>query len=148
MTFGRLAIDRDGRFVYDGTAVTHPGIVDLLFAHLRPARQGLFEVEIGPVRVSVAIEDTPYVVIRVGDGEPVDLTLQDGSREPLDPTTLVVGSQGALYCRVRGGVAEARFARGPHHALGSRLTETPDGGFALVLAGREFRVGDRLARGG
>jgi len=72
------------------------------------------------------------------------LLLSDGSREPLDPTTLALGRDGVLRCAVKGGHA-ARFGRGAQVTLGLALEESPPGSgcFSLTIGGIRHPIADR-----
>jgi uncharacterized protein len=116
-TLPRLRIGRDGTW-YDGDEeVTHPGIVANLWSNLRVDEQG-HHLEVGPIRVPVEVEDVPFVVQRATlTGEALEMTLIDGSREPLDPAGLWFGPGEVPYCRVKGGRFEARFDRAATYQL-------------------------------
>ncbi len=100
------------------------------------APDGAARLELGEDRASVRIEDTPWVVTQV-DGDPgagFTVVLNDGSREPLDPTTLSTSPEHVLYCRVKSG-HPARFLRPAYYALVRFAEAGPGGAFVLPLAG-------------
>ena len=87
---GQITFGRDGRWYCDGEPITNRAICDLYSRTLIVAPDGTARLELGEDRASVRIEDTPWVVTQV-DGDPgtgFAVVLNDGSREPLDPTTL------------------------------------------------------------
>jgi hypothetical protein len=107
----RLRIDRDGGWFHEDEEVTHEGILASLRAALQVDATGHF-IQIGPVRVPVEIEDAPFSVVRLEpEGDGFTLTLNDLSREPLDPTSLRLGGGDVPYCRIKDGKFEARFSR-------------------------------------
>jgi hypothetical protein len=116
-TLPRLRIGRDGTW-YDGDEeVTHPGIVANLWSNLRVDHRG-HHLEVGPIRVPVEVEDVPFVVQRaVLRGDALEITLIDGTREPLDPAGLRFGASEVPYCRVKDGRFEARFDRAATYQL-------------------------------
>lgn len=77
----------------------------------------------------------------------VTLVLSDGREEPLVPTTLREGPDGALYCDVRGGTMPARFDAHAAVQLSDTLVDTPDGAAVAIGASRFVppRVDDPLA---
>jgi uncharacterized protein len=140
-----LAIDAEGRFLHLGEPITHARTLEVLWRSLRRLPDGAYEVAIGRERARVEVRDAPYAVRGVtsvgGEGPPV-LHLSDGSTEPLDPATLLVGADGVLRCTVKGG-HRARFTRAGHVALGLALEEDPpgSGSYALVVNGRRWPIG-------
>ena len=66
--------------------------------------------------------------------------LNDGTREPLDPTTLRVGAEHVLYCRVKGGAHEARFLRPAYYELMRHAEAGPAGGHRCRVGGRRVRL--------
>ena len=83
--------------------MTHPGILANLRENLKVDADGHYLVA-GPARVPVELEDAPFVVLRVAaEGDRLVATLNDLSREPLDPETLSFDGAGVPHCRVKGG---------------------------------------------
>lgn len=131
----RLSIDREGAWFHEDQEVSHEGI-------LRTLRQGLDVDEaghflmVGPVRVPVEVEDAPFVVVRLeAEGEGFVLTLNDLTREPLDPGTLSLGAGEVPYCRVKGGRFRARFSRAAAWQLLQQVDAQPGGGPPSLRAG-------------
>jgi uncharacterized protein len=107
----RLRVDREGSWYHEDEEVTHEGILASLRDALQADATGHF-IQIGPVRVPVDVEDAPFSVVRLEpEGDGLTLTLNDLSREPLDPTSLRLGAGDVPYCRIKGGRFEARFSR-------------------------------------
>jgi hypothetical protein len=107
--------------------------------NLRVDAQGHY-LQIGPVRVPVEVEDAPFVVIRAEpDGDGLALTLNDMTRERLDPGTLSVSPPGVPRCRVKGGRFAARFSRAATFQLLAHV-ESGEGGTpaALVVGGARY----------
>jgi hypothetical protein len=137
----RLRIDHDGLWFHDGAEVTHAGILANLRAGLQADEQGHY-LQIGPVRVPVDVEDTPFVVDRVEpDGDKLMATLNDGSREPLALPTLRVDERAIPRCRVKEGRFDARLSRAATYQLLQHV-EPPEGdrSAALAVGGRRYRV--------
>lgn len=115
---GRIVFGRDGRWYCDGEPIANAAICRLYSRALQVDAAGRARLVLGEDRAEVEVEDTPWVVTGV-DGSPktgFTITLNDGSREPLDPATLTVGRDHVLYCRARGG-HRVRFLRPAYYAL-------------------------------
>ncbi|MEK7372147.1 MAG: DUF1285 domain-containing protein, partial [candidate division NC10 bacterium] len=116
-TVPRLRIDREGTWYHEDQEVTHEGIVAGLQEGLRVDAGGHY-LQVGPARVPVAVEDAPFVVVRVEpEAGGVVATLGDLSREPLDVETLRLGEGAVPYCRVKGGRFAARLSRAATYQL-------------------------------
>jgi hypothetical protein len=87
-----------------------------------------------------AVEDVPFFIDAVSqpDEQSLLLHLCDGSREPLDPTSVSTGSADAIYAKVKGGQFEARFRQEAQTGLMPWLEPDADGVPVLQLDGRRF----------
>ncbi|HUM14616.1 MAG TPA: hypothetical protein VL086_02910 [Candidatus Nitrosotalea sp.] len=138
-TLPRLRIDRDGAWYHDDAEVTHAGILANLRDNLRVDDQG-HHLQIGPVRVPVQVEDTPFIVERVeAEGDGLVATLNDLSREPLALGSLRVDDHGIPRGRVKSGRFTARLSRAATYQL-LQFVEAGEDGPAVVLGGRRYRV--------
>lgn len=142
-TLPRLRIGRDGSWYDDDQEVTHPGILANLWGNLRVDGQG-HHLQIGPARVPVEVEDAPFVVIRVErHGDALRGVLNDGSAEILDPRTLRLGAAEVPYCRVKGGVFEARLDRAATYQLLQLVTAEEGATPELVLGSARYPLDPR-----
>ena len=138
-TLPRLRIDRDGAWYHDDAEVTHAGILANLRENLRVDEQG-HHLQIGPARVPVEVEDTPFIVERVeAEGDGLTVTLNDLSREPLAIESLRVDERGIPRARVKGGRFAARLSRAATNQM-QQFVQPGAGGPVLVLGGRRYRV--------
>jgi hypothetical protein len=116
----------------------------LLFSRsIRVNPDGSYYLQVAEERAPITVEDTPYVVTTVEDGTDGDdlvVVTNDGERERLDPTTLEVGRDDVLYCRVKGGRFRARFLRSAYYHLSGRFEATDDGRFVIRIGGRRFPI--------
>jgi hypothetical protein len=139
-----LSIDLEGRFLHRGEPITHARTLEVLWRSLTRGTDGRYLVRIGRESAYVTLADTPYVVRGVLDapgGAPPSLLLSDGSREPLDPSTLLVGGDGVLRCTVKAG-HDARFGRAAQVTLGLALEESPPGSgrYFITLGGTRHPI--------
>jgi uncharacterized protein len=143
-----IRVDREGRFIHEGAEVTHEGLRRALFRWLDrlPPPDGRYILRLDERRFAyLDVDDTPLVAraARVDGSGIIWLALSDGAEEPLDPATLTVDAAGVLRAAVRGGRLPARLATSAVAALGEWLTEAPDGGPALRVAGRTVPIPTR-----
>jgi uncharacterized protein len=140
-TLPRLRIDRDGAWFHDDEQITHEGILANLRDGLRADAQGHF-IQVGPARIPVEVEDTPFIVERVEVEETgLAATLNDMSREPVALDTLRVDERGIPRCRVKDGRFAARLSRAATYQLLQHVAGGEAGaGATLVLGGQRYRV--------
>src|SRR5687767_4482592 len=109
-----IRLDRDGVFWHDGQRVEHPGLARAFASWLDiDPDSGRYILRNSIHWVYITVEDAPFQV-RALDGD--DLLLSDGTREPLDRSTLEYRGD-IPYCRVKNGRFPARFSRGAAFAL-------------------------------
>lgn len=131
-----LALDAAGRLWHEGQEVAHPRLRQALLRWLDVRADG---------RDIVRLDDVRYAYIDVADahlrvtaarwcGDDLELSLDDGATERLDPATLGVGDDDGLRCRVRGGRLRARFTSAAQQVALERVEEV-DGTLALRVAG-------------
>ena len=140
-----IRFGRDGEWYSDGERITNLRIADLFSRCVRREPDGCYILQMGDERAPLEVEDTPFVVRRVeGDAERgFSVTLNDGSTEPLDPTTLRSAADHAFYCRVKQGECEARLLRPAYYALARFVDVDSDGRFRLRVGGRDYPVDAR-----
>jgi uncharacterized protein len=142
---GKISFRRDGNWYSDQERIDNPRIALLFSKSIRRNPDGSYYLQVAEERAPIAVEDTPYVVKTVedNDGEFV-LVTNDDEREPLDPSTLEVGGDNVLYCRVKEGQFRARFLRPAYYHLSNHFLE--DGGtFSIAVRGRRFPIRMREA---
>lgn len=98
--------------------MTHPRLHAAFLRGVHWAEEeGVFVVQLGHFRGQIEVEDTPFWAIAY-DPETGEVELTDRTREPLDPVSLTLDSDGVLRCRVKAGRFPARFTRsGQAHVL-------------------------------
>jgi hypothetical protein len=133
---GVFRIDREGAWRHEEVEVTHPGVLQNLYANLRVDSTGHY-LQAGPFRVPVQVDDAPFVVVRVETGDPraIDIHLSDGSRETLDPATLSLDQRGIPRCRVKGGQFGARLSVAAWLQLAGKVETDPGSGAPVLVLG-------------
>jgi hypothetical protein len=124
MNEASIRIDKEGRWFFRGEEITHRKTYLLYNRNLTRDESGRIILRIGKEVCPVEADDVPFVVISLvlstseqGGLASIGLILNDESREPLFPETLRIGNDHIPYCRVRGGIFEARFSRGAYQLL-------------------------------
>ena len=126
--------DDQGRWYADGELLEHPKLVRAFDRWLERAEDGRYCLKNDINWAYVAIEGPPLFVRTVtlpSSGLPL-LTLSDDRTEPLAPSSLRQGPDGALYCDARGGSFAARFDRHAMQQLESLLREDDQGVYLLL----------------
>src|ERR1700757_767951 len=96
-----IRFGRDGEWYSDGERIDNRRIAQLFSRCVRKNTSGGFQLQMGDERAPLEVEDTPFVVRQV-EGDPergFKLSLNDGSEEALDPSTLRLGADNAFVCR-------------------------------------------------
>jgi uncharacterized protein len=135
-----IVLDREGRFLHDGTLIEHPGIVAAFRKWIARGEGGRFILRASEREWCFLTVEGPasWVEDVAWRGDGATLGLWDGTREPLDPSSLRIDAEGVLTCIVRG--LPARFSRHAQLALGERLGADADGAFVLDLGGTRHRI--------
>jgi hypothetical protein len=146
-----IVIDREGDWYYRGSRMERADIVSHLCQHVqRDESRGLYIIQMGQQRCYLEVEDTPLVVTAVfqikeskgKDQEELFLSLKHlEARELLDPTTLWVGAENVLYCRVTKEKIPARFLRPAYYQLAEFIHEDREQDrFYLLLRGERYYI--------
>ncbi len=142
----KISFGKDGWW-YANDEVIQNRRINLLFSqHLQRTPEGQYEIAIGWDKVTVIIDDAPFVVTQVsGDAaRGLLLRLNDESEEQLDPTTLSISSDNVLYCRVKGGGHQARFLRPAYYQITEYVHENVDSEeFLLRLGDATYPISPR-----
>lgn len=138
---GKISFRRDGNWYNDDDRIENPRIALLFSQSIRRNPDGGYYLQVAEERAPIAVEDTPYVVKDVEDrGDGLIVVTNDETREPLDPSTLEVGRDNVLYCRIKRGEFPARFLRSAYYHL-SRHFLTEDGeNFSIVVGDRRYPI--------
>jgi hypothetical protein len=146
MNLSPLRIDKEGRWFYGDEEITHRKTYLLYCRHLTRDESGRIILRIGQEQCPVEVEDVPFVVKTLdfilsdkGKLKSIWLTLNDETREQLNPGTLHIGLVNVPYCQVRGGVFEARFSRSAYQLLLPYIQHDEEAKrFFISIAGKEY----------
>jgi hypothetical protein len=127
---GNIKIDKNGVWYYRGTEMSRKDIVNLFYRHLKKDETGRYLIEIGKDRCYPDVDDTPFVIKSVyrsfseEKGEDaIYLLMPDDTLEKLDPSTLRIGDDNILYCKVFVSNFEARFSRASYYQLAEYIEQ-------------------------
>ena len=137
-----IVLDASGELWHDGDRMEHGPLANALhrWISVHP-EDGRYILTNGYDWCYLEVEDVPYFVLGVTDGDPPELELSDGTSEALDPDAVAVDERGALYTRIKGGRFWARFGRHAESDLGAFIAaEEPP---RLVISGRAHPIGRR-----
>lgn len=139
-----IVLDREGRFWHDGERVDRPALEQALRSWIaRHPDDGRLILTNGYDWCYFRAEGAPFVVdaLRVEPDGAVTLRLFDGTEEALDPTTLSLGDDGAVYASVKQGRFEARFSRHAQTQLEPVLTSADPP--TVLVQGRAVTIPSR-----
>jgi len=143
-----ILINARGEWSYEGNRIVHPEVLNLFKRSLTyDGERGEFFIDYKGKRAPVKVAKTPYFIRDVGlekssAGELVKVVLEvdDGSRETLDPETLVLDGEGVLQVKIKAGRFAARCLAVAHFRIAELLEEDDSGNFFIVINGIRFRV--------
>jgi hypothetical protein len=139
---GKISFRRDGNWYTDEERIDNPRIALLFSRSIRQNPNGTWYLQVAEERAPITVEDTPYVVktvIEDGSGGFIIAT-NDDEHEPLDPTTLEVGRDNVLYCRVKRGKFRARFLRTAYYHLSSSFFADEGETYSIVVHDRRYPI--------
>jgi hypothetical protein len=125
-----LRLDKEGQFFHQGEPILHGRTNVALHRGIHRAPNGRWATRIGKDWSYLDVEDAAFWVRRI-DGTRAQLT--SGEWVELEPGSMTIGPDDALYARVNG--ERARLTRPAQLALAGALHEE-NGVFTLDLAGQ------------
>lgn len=146
---GLLTLKADGRWFFQGEWIEHAGVCQFLQRQMRRTAEGTYWVINGPQRVTVEIEDAPFVVREVYEQDGALWgRISDGSRESLRLESLQAAQDTALYLDVKFGEAgahegeghRARFSREATAQISTWLGEDPAGRLGISYQEQFFPI--------
>jgi hypothetical protein len=114
-------------------------ILCVFFEHLQIDECGKYLIELNEERCYLDVEDTVFVVGAVyktklpDDGRyQIDVLLTDDSCEKLEMSSLYIGKENVLYCRVKEGKFAARFSRNSYYQLAEFIEQSENGSHFFI----------------
>ncbi len=137
-----LRLDRAGTFWHENTTVSHPRLRQALLRWLDVRDDGRDIVRLDDKRYAyVDVEDAHLRALSARwDGDRCLILWDDDQEEELDYASLRQAEDNAFYTKARNGRLRGRIAGAAHHAVAERIVETPDGGFALAAASKQWPI--------
>ena len=143
-----IFINAQGEWWYEGNRIVHPEVLNLFKSSLTfDAERDEFFIDYKGKQAPVKIAKTPYfirdaVVEKGSSGELVNVVLEvdDGSRENLDPETLVLDEDGVLQVKIKAGRFAARCLAAAHFRIAELLEDDASGNFFIVINGAKSAV--------
>ena len=142
-------VDKEGVWFHNGVPITHRGFLRMFYQSLRLDGYGGYVIKFQDQVCRLDVEDTPFVVLRTdffpacreGEQDRVILHLIDETQEPLDPSTLSVGDDHVLYCRIRKGAFRARFSRPSYYQLARHIQQDSESGrYFIPVNGKRYFI--------
>lgn len=137
-----IKLDSEGNWFHNGVMFTNERIIDFFNKSISKTKDGQYVIHYGNFVYPIVVEDVPFFITGVrfegfGEFESVYITIRSRGEELLDPETLYVGNQNALYCRVYNGEFPAKFLHSPSFQILERLEESDDV-FYLHICGKKI----------
>jgi hypothetical protein len=133
-----VKIDKNGNWFINNEPVKHEGIALFLTRSVVKENTGYY-LKIKDEKIPIEVEDTPYIVKQVmhRNGK-FFLLLNDGTTELLNPSTLEVGRENILYCKIKED-ARARFSRPAYYQIAEHIRQDSEGYF-IIVEGKKFYI--------
>ena len=148
MENSEIKIDKEGIWYYKGAHMFRKDILCVFFEHLQIDECGKYLIELNEERCYLDVEDTVFVVGAVyktklpdGGRDQIDVLLSDDSCEKLEISSLYIGKDNVLYCRVKEGKFTARFSRNSYYQLAEFIEQSENGNhFFINLNGEKYLI--------
>ena len=139
MESSEIKIDKEGIWYYKGAHMFRKDILCVFFEHLQIDECGKYLIELNEERCYLDVEDTVFVVGAVyktklpDNGRyQIDVLLSDDSCEKLEMSSLYIGKDNVLYCRVKEGKFTARFSRNSYYQLAEFIEQSENGSYFFI----------------
>jgi hypothetical protein len=124
-----IRIDKEGNWYYQDLPIINKKIYLYLNQCIAQDPSGRYILSMDGETCCLEVEDTPFVIQEVrllsdpGQSPSLVLKLNDGTEETLKAATLRVGQDNVLYCKVKGGLYDARLLRNAYYQLAEFLEQ-------------------------
>ena len=133
-----ITIKADGKWYHKGAEIIRKDIIKFFYEHMDLDEQGRYIISWRNETCVVDVEDTAFFVQAVEKVvSSFILYLSDETREKLDLSTLYIGKENVLYCKVKGGKFPARFLRPAYYQIANYIEEDKEGYF-LYSEGKKY----------
>ncbi|MBN1828261.1 MAG: DUF1285 domain-containing protein [Deltaproteobacteria bacterium] len=112
-------IDKEGIWYFHGVEMIRRDIVFHISSNIARDGSGAYFLDLPEGPWYIEVEDAPFAVRSfLGESNPPEILLNDGSRECLNPHSLIFDRENNVpYCLVRQGSFLARFTRAAYYQL-------------------------------
>ena len=127
-------------------------ILCIFFENLHIDTEGRYFIQLKEETCFLEVEDTAIVVISVfkmadpeNDREWLEVLLSDDSREKLDLSSLCVGKDHVMYCRIKNGKFPARFTRKSYYQLAVFIEpDEPEETFCIRMNNDKYIINNKI----
>ncbi|MEJ5300139.1 MAG: hypothetical protein WHS38_04040 [Thermodesulforhabdaceae bacterium] len=148
MEHSGIWVDEEGNWFYYGNPIIREDIIQLFYEHIQTIPGNGYVIEWQGKLNPIDVDDTPFVITRVDWDEDEQriktlwITLKHlPEREILNPSTLFIGKNNVLYCKIRNGLFIARFSRPAYYQI-AQLIEEENGSFVIRIGGKTHFIKD------
>jgi hypothetical protein len=143
-----IKIDKEGIWYYRGAHMFRKDILCIFFENLKVNDCGQYFIELNEEICYLDVEDTAFVITSVyktkapsNGPEQIEVLVSDDGREKLDLSTLAVGPENIIYCRIKDGKFAARFTRKSYYQLAEFIEQDDvDNTFYIVLNEQKYLI--------
>lgn len=143
-----IRIDKDGIWYYRGAHMFRKDILCIFFENLKQDDCNRYFVELNKEICYLDVEDTAFVITAVSKrkdpasgSEQLEILTSDDENEILDLTTLTVGRDHVMYCRIKDGKFPARFTRNSYYQLAEFIEpNAADNTFYILLNHQKYFI--------
>ncbi|MBL7685764.1 MAG: DUF1285 domain-containing protein [Deltaproteobacteria bacterium] len=119
-------MDEEGLLYHEGVELEDPELHRFFLKNMTILENGQYYVRCQGEDCYIEAQDVPYVVQSLEETEnQILLNFMGGYQEPLDLSTLEVGKNNILYCRIQNQTQKARFNRKTYWEITKRIEEDP-----------------------
>ncbi|HOX15494.1 MAG TPA: DUF1285 domain-containing protein [Smithellaceae bacterium] len=143
-----IKIDKEGIWYYRGAHMFRKDILCILFENLKVNDCGQYFIELNDEICYLDVEDTAFVITAVyktkalsNGHDIIEVLVSDDCREKLDLSTLAVGPENIMYCRIKDGKFPARFTRKSYYQLAEFIEQDDENdAFYIVLNKQKYMI--------
>ncbi len=143
-----IKIDKEGIWFYRGAHMFRKDILCILFENLKVNDCGQYFIELNDEICYLDVEDTAFVITAVyktkalsNGHDIIEVLVSDDCREKLDLSTLAVGPENIMYCRIKDGKFPARFTRKSYYQLAEFIEQDDENdAFYIVLNKQKYMI--------